>query len=84
MQDYKSLVKNDTIIDDNNLSILKTYQNSELNEYSLNGSFVRPLHFKKFKFCNASFENLKVTNNSIDFQADLIAYPMILDTYSVS
>jgi len=25
-----------------------------------------------------------VTNNSIDFQADLIAYPVMLDTYSFS
>jgi hypothetical protein len=25
-----------------------------------------------------------VTNNSIDFQADLIAYPILMDTYSVS
>ena len=25
-----------------------------------------------------------MTNNSIDFQADLIAYPILMDTYSVS
>jgi hypothetical protein len=72
------------MVDGTNLSFLKTYKHSILDGSSLNGSFVRPFHFKKFKFCNASFENFRVTNNSIDFQADMIAYPMILDTYSVS
>lgn len=51
---------------------------------SLSGSFVKPFHFKKFKQCTANFENNKVTNESIDFQADMIAYPILLDTYSVS
>jgi len=71
-------------IDDKPNSFIKTYKHKDLNEKSLTGSFIRPMHIKNFKFCDVSFENYQIRNNSIDFQADLIVYPMLMDTKSQS